>query len=223
MEIFDQNIQPPASYNERQIQKDLVRLSAKGYSIVPYQKRIKSKIYYRFYRKRIEAFFELVQAEASVWQAMREWKMEVEKLKMVDKDIEILRRQKDVENMELEIKQLELEKKRHSLAHRLDDDEELANLRRKEEIAKAKLRLAKTEGQLDEYYQPQESSISKDVSEKIGALHGISEILQAKKQCEKNLKEHFNSKGLSEAEIKEIIDEFDRIAREEGILTDRGV
>lgn len=220
MEVFDQNIQPPVSYNERQIQKDLVRLSAKGYSIVPYQRRIKSKLYYRFYRKRIEAFFELVQAEASVWQAMREWKMEVAKLKMVDKDIEILRRQKDVENMELEIKQLELEKKRHSLAHRLDDDEELANLRRKEEIAKAKLRLAKTEGQLDEIYQPQDS---KGVSERIGALHGFTEILQAKKQCENNLKKHFKAQGLSEIEIKEIVDEFDRIAREEGILTDGGV
>ena len=87
MEFIDQNVQPPANYNERQLQKDLVRLSAKGYSIVPYQKRIKSKPYYRIYRKRIEAFFELVQAEAGVWKALREWKMEVAKLKDTGPDV----------------------------------------------------------------------------------------------------------------------------------------
>ncbi|MBD3341040.1 MAG: hypothetical protein GF353_18165 [Candidatus Lokiarchaeota archaeon] len=225
MEVFDQNVQPPAHYNERQIQKDLVRLSAKGYSIVPYQRRIKSKLYYRFYRKRIEAFFELVKAEASVWQAMREWKTEVEKLKMVDKDIEILRREKDVRNLELEIKQLELEKKRQSLSSQMDDDQELAAIRRKEEIAKAQLRLAKAENQLDELNNPPqpESSIVRDVNEKVGALQGITEILKAKQQCESNLKKYFSSQGLKEAEVNQMIDEFDRIAREEGILTDRGM
>jgi hypothetical protein len=218
MDVIESEVLPPTVYNERQIQKDLVRLSAKGYSVVPYQKRIKSKIYYRFYKKRIDAFCELVQAEAEVWQAMREWKTEIAKLRMVDKDIEILKREKDVKNLELEIKQLELQKKRQSLASRLDDDEELSGIRRREEIVKAQLRLAKLEGQLESANQPKESSVRQEVSERIEAMQGVAEILNVKKQLEKNMKKQFAAQGFSESEINDIIDDFDRIAKEERIL-----
>ena len=223
MSLIDQDMQPPAVYDEKKIQKDLVQLSTKGYSLVPYQKRIKSKLYYRMRKKRIDAFFELVQAETEVWKAMREWRMELEKLRMVDIDVANLILEKRNQNLLLAIRNIELEKEYLSHSKSSQDEAELAALNKREEILKAQLRVARLEQQLDDTNKPQESSINQQVQDATEKLMGIAEILKVKQECEMNLRRHFMAQGFSKKEVDQILDDFDRIAKEEEIIPDSGI
>jgi len=223
MSLIDQDMQPPAVYDEKKIQKDLVQLSTKGYSLVPYQKRIKSKLYYRMRKKRIDAFFELVQAETEVWKAMREWRMELEKLRMVDIDVANLILEKRNQNLLLAIRNIELEKEYLSRSKSSQDEAELAALNKREEILKAQLRVARLEQQLDDTNKPQESSINQQVQDATEKLMGIAEILKVKQECEMNLRRHFMAQGFSKKEVDQILDDFDRIAKEEEIIPDSGI
>ena len=213
VEVKHVDVEPPSAYDEKRIKKDLIQLSVRGYSLVPYQSRIKSKLYYSFHKKRIDAFFELVEAEREVWRALKEWRMALEELKMVDVDIEKM----------MYDKLLERDRKKQEYEDFTKDsaiDSELKDLRKRKEILDLKHQLAQLEKKLDSSSGEQTSKIEQDTKDAIAGLEAVAEVVMRKKEIVNQIKKSKLAKGLSEDEINQIIEEFESMSVKGGFIPD---
>lgn len=209
-------IYPPNNYDQRKIQKDLIELALKNYSIVPYQKGLKAKWYYTHYKRRIDSFVELIDAEKQMWIAMREYRMELEKLKMIDLDIE---------NLKLD-KLIEYERKKRQYQQLLDSDKdnELTELKRQKDLIKLKLDLGHLQKKLNEFDKEKEPDdpIKKRSSDVMSQMEALKHITLAKYQSLEEMKRLLKSKGVPNNEIEQIVEDFEQLLVQEKIFPDRG-
>ena len=211
MSAEEYEVNPPSVYNKNKIQQDLVQLSMRGYSLVPYQKKIRSKLYYTFHKKRIDAFFELVEAEKEVWGALKEWRMALEELKMVDLDVDTMRYEKLIERAKKEAEY-------NKLTKATDLDDKLGDLRKEKEMLELKYELAQLRKKIDGMSDDKDGSVEGATKTTIDKLNSVKNILLMKVTYENELKESLKAKGLSDDEVKSMIDEFDRLATQAKIL-----
>ena len=213
VEVKHVDVEPPLFYDEKKIKKDLIQMSLRGYSLVPYQTRIRSKLYYKFHRNRIDEFFKLVEAEKELFGELKAWMIAIEELKMVHVDIERMKYEK----------LLARDQKKKEYEDFIKDssvDRELKDLRKRKDILELKDQLERLEKKLNKSDGEQVNKIEKDKHDTIAALEATAEILIKKKQIIKNIKQSVLAKDFSEEEIKQMIDEFESMAVKSGFLPD---
>lgn len=192
--------EPPVLYDENKIKKDLVYLSAKGFSIVPYQKKIKSTRYYKRYQKRIDALFELIESETGVFEALTRLYFAYNELQTVPIELERIKYEKMIAR----------EKKKREYENLKADheyDQELKELKRQREMLNLRADLQRLEEKIASSGREKISSRQETMSK----LEDVGQVALKIMETKRALEKEGERLGFSKEEIQELTQMVDSI------------